>query len=102
MTRQRGDELGVTEGDHSDDMLGRDYLIHHSPDGLVPSDRIDRTGHSCWKSSYISLAENIAIEIASGKFDQVARAAFWVGSKACVTIPTCWDVSTVNLVSVRY
>ena len=67
---------------HGDDMTSRAYFSRDTLDGLGPSDRIDRTGHSCWKGSHGSVAENIAIEIASGNLDPVAAAAVrdWVNS----------------------
>lgn len=67
---------------HSDDMPGRDYFIHNMREGLGPSGRIDRSGRSCWKGSHCGVAENIAVEIVSGKLDQVVAGSVsgWVNS----------------------
>ena len=67
---------------HSDDMTGRGYFSHDTPEGLGPSERIDRAGYSCWKGSHYGVAENIAIETTSGGLDRVAAEAVrsWMNS----------------------
>ena len=67
---------------HSDDMTSRGYFSHDTPEGLGPSDRIDRAGYSCWKRSHYGVAENIAIEISLGTLEQAAAEAVrgWMNS----------------------
>ena len=67
---------------HSDDMTGRGYFGHDTPEGLGPSDRIDRAGYSCWKGSHYGVAENIAIETTLGDLDRTAAQAVrgWMNS----------------------
>ena len=76
------DQLGAVARAHSEDMTGRGYFSHDTPEGMGPSDRIDRAGYSCWKGSHYGVAENIAIEIASGDLDEVAAEAVqsWMDS----------------------
>ena len=76
------DQLAAVARAHSDDMTSRGYFSHDSPEGLGPSDRIDRAGYSCWKGSHYGVAENIAIETTSGGLDRVAAEAVrgWMNS----------------------
>ena len=76
------EQLAAVARAHSDDMTSRGYFSHDTPEGLGPSDRIDRAGYSCWKGSHYGVAENIAIEIASGDLDDVAAEAVhsWMNS----------------------
>ncbi len=79
----RWDErLAAVARAHSDDMTNRGYFSHDTPEGLGPSDRIDRAGYSCWKSTHYGVAENIAIETALGDPDRTAAEAVrgWVNS----------------------
>ena len=76
------EQLAAVARAHSDDMTSRGYFGHDTPEGLGPSDRIDRVGYSCWKGSHYGVAENIAIEITSGDLDEVAAEAVqsWMNS----------------------
>ena len=76
------DQLGVVARAHSDDMTRRGYFAHDSPEGLGPSDRIDRAGYSCWKGSHYGVAENIAIQPASSSIEKIADGAVlgWLNS----------------------
>ena len=67
---------------HSDDMTRRGYFSHDTPEGLGPSDRIDRAGYSCWKGSHYGVAENIAIETTLGNLDRTVAEAVrgWMDS----------------------
>ena len=87
-TRNGGDslrwdrELAAVARAHSDDMTQRGYFSHDTPEGLGPSDRIDRAGYSCWKGTHYGIAENIAIETTLGDPDRTAAEAVrgWVNS----------------------
>ena len=76
------EQLAVVARAHSDDMTSRGYFSHDTPEGLGPSDRIDRAGYSCWKGSHYGLAENIAIETTLGDLDRTAAEAIrgWMNS----------------------
>ena len=76
------EQLAAVARAHSDDMTSRGYFSHDTPEGLGPSDRIDRAGYSCWKGSHYGVAENIAIEIASSDLEEVAAEAVqsWMNS----------------------
>ena len=76
------DQLGAVARAHSEDMTRRNYFSHDTPEGLGPSDRIDKAGYSCWKGSHYGVAENIAIELADADLDHIARKAVqsWMNS----------------------
>ena len=76
------ERLGEVARAHSEDMTRRNYFSHDTPEGLGPSDRIDKAGYSCWKGSHYGVAENIAIELADADLDQIARKAVrsWMNS----------------------
>ena len=76
------DQLGAVARAHSEDMTRRNYFSHDTPEGLGPSDRIDKAGYSCWKGSHYGAAENIAIELADADLDHIARKAVqsWMNS----------------------
>lgn len=76
------DQLASVARAHSDDMTSRGYFSHDTPEGLGPSDRIDRAGYSCWKGSHYGVAENITVELASGNLDHLAAEAVqsWMNS----------------------
>ncbi len=76
------DQLGAVARAHSDDMTRRGYFSHDSPEGLGPSERIDRAGYSCWKGSHYGVAENIAIQPASSSIERIADGAVlgWLNS----------------------
>ena len=76
------ERLAAVARAHSDDMTSRIYFSHDTPEGLGPSDRIDRSGYSCWKSSHYGVAENIAIETTLGNIDRTAAEAVqgWMNS----------------------
>ena len=75
-------ELATVARVHSDDMTRRGYFSHDTPEGLGPSDRIDRAGYSCWKGSHYGVAENIAVETTLGNLDRTAAQAVqgWMNS----------------------
>lgn len=76
------DRLSDVARAHSDDMTSRGYFSHDNPEGLGPSDRIDRAGYNCWKGSHYGVAENIAIEFESKNVDKMANGAVvgWLNS----------------------
>ena len=76
------EQLAAVARAHSDDMTSRGYFSHDTPEGLGPSDRIDRAGYSCWKGSHYGVAENIAIETTLVNLDQAAAEAVsgWMNS----------------------
>ena len=76
------EQLAVVARAHSDDMTGRGYFSHDTPEGLGPSDRIDRAGYNCWKGTHYGVAENIAIETSLGNLDRTAAEAVqgWMNS----------------------
>ena len=76
------EQLAAVARAHSDDMTSRGYFSHDTPEGLGPSDRIDRAGYSCWKGSHYGVAENIAIETSLGNLDRTAAEAVqgWMNS----------------------
>ena len=76
------DRLGEVARAHSEDMTTRNYFSHDTPEGLGPSERIDKAGYSCWKGSHYGVAENIAIELADADLDRIARNAVrsWMNS----------------------
>ena len=76
------EQLAAVARAHSDDMTRRGYFSHDTPEGLGPSDRIDRAGYSCWKGSHYGVAENIAIETTLGNLDRTAAEAVrgWMNS----------------------
>ena len=87
-TKNRGAPLGWDEQlaavarAHSDDMTSRGYFSHDTPEGLGPSDRIDRAGYSCWKNTHYGIAENLAIETTLGDLDRTVAEAVrgWMNS----------------------
>ena len=76
------EQLAAVARAHSDDMTSRGYFSHDTPEGLGPSDRIDRSGYSCWKRSHYGVAENIAIETSLGTLELAAAEAVrgWMNS----------------------
>ena len=76
------EQLAAVARAHSDDMTSRGYFSHDTPEGLGPSDRIDRAGYSCWKRSHYGVAENIAIETTLGDLERTAAEAVrgWMNS----------------------
>ena len=76
------EQLAAVARAHSDDMTSRGYFSHDTPEGLGPSDRIDRSGYSCWKKSHYGVAENIAIETTLGDLERTAAEAVrgWMNS----------------------
>ena len=76
------EQLAAVARAHSDDMTRRSYFSHDTPEGLGPSDRIDRAGYSCWKGSHYGVAENIAIETTLDNLDRTAAEAVqgWMNS----------------------
>ena len=76
------EQLAAVARAHSDDMTRLGYFSHDTPEGLGPSDRIDRAGYSCWKGSHYGVAENIAIETTLGDLDRAAGEAVrgWMNS----------------------
>ncbi len=76
------DRLAAVARAHSDDMTNRGYFSHDTPEGLGPSERIDRSGYSCWKGTHYGVAENIAVELASGNLESIAADAVgsWMNS----------------------
>ena len=40
-------ELAEVARSHNRDMAERDYFAHKSPEGMFPSDRLEKMGHSC-------------------------------------------------------
>ena len=67
---------------HSDDMTGRGYFSHDTPEGLDPTDRLHRAGLNCRKGYRYGIAENIAIETTIGNLDRTAEEAVrgWINS----------------------
>ena len=76
------DQLSAVARAHSDDMTKRGYFDHENPEGLGPSDRIDRAGYNCWKGSHYGVAENITIELVSPSIERMADGAVqsWLNS----------------------
>ena len=76
------DRLSSIARAHSEDMTNRGYFDHDNPEGLGPSDRIDRAGYNCWKGSHYGVAENITIELESTSIDRMADGAVqgWLNS----------------------
>ena len=68
-------QLGGVARAHSDDMTERGYFSHDTPEGLGPTDRIEKSGYSCWKAGHWGIAENIAIEMASNNLNKIAASA---------------------------
>ena len=87
-TREGGSPLAWDEAlasvarAHSDDMTGRRYFSHDTPEGLDPTDRLHRAGLNCRKGYRYGIAENIAIETALGNLDRTAAEAVrgWMNS----------------------
>lgn len=87
-TKQGGSPLTWDEGlasvarAHSDDMTGRGYFSHDTPEGLEPTDRLQRAGLNCRKGYRYGIAENIAIETTLGNLDRTAAEAVrgWINS----------------------
>ena len=75
-------DLGAIARAHSEDMTRRRYFSHDTPEGLGPTDRIERAGYNCWKGSHYGVAENIAIELTDDSLDRMAAEAVrgWVNS----------------------
>ena len=69
------DKLGAVARDHSEDMTKRAYFSHDTPEGIGPSERIERAGYSCWKESHYGVAENITIVLADDSLDRMADEA---------------------------
>ncbi len=67
---------------HSDDMTGRSYFSHDTPEGLDPTDRLHRAGLNCRKGYRYGIAENIAIETTLRSLDRTAEEAVrgWMNS----------------------
>ena len=67
---------------HSDDMTNRNYFSHDTPEGLDPTDRLQRAGLNCRKGYRYGIAENIAIETSLGNLEQTAIEAVrgWMNS----------------------
>ena len=86
--QQGGSPLAWDEGlasvarAHSDDMTGRGYFSHDTPEGLDPTDRLHRAGLNCRKGYRYGIAENIAIETTLSNLDRTAAEAVrgWVNS----------------------
>ena len=79
----RWDErLGAIARSHSEDMTRRGYFSHDTPEGLGPTDRIEKAGYNCWKGSHYGVAENITIELTKDSLDRMAAGAVssWVNS----------------------
>ena len=76
------DQLSDVARAHSDDMTNRGYFDHGNPEGLGPSDRVDRAGYNCWKGTHYGVAENITIELESASIDRMADGAVqsWLNS----------------------
>ena len=51
---------------HSDDMAGRGYYDHISPEGFGPTNRLNQAGLSCRRATHYGIAENIHIELSDG------------------------------------
>ena len=64
------EQLAAVARAHSDDMTNRGYFSHDTPEGLGPSDRIDRAGYRCWKGTHYGVAENCQ---KSGTMSQIIR-----------------------------
>ena len=87
-TQQGGSPLAWDEGlasvarAHSDDMTGRGYFSHDTPEGLDPTDRLHRAGLNCRKGYRYGIAENIAIETTLGNLERTAAEAVrgWMNS----------------------
>ena len=69
------DKLGAVARVHSEDMTARNYFSHDSPEGLGPSERIERVGYSCRKESHYGVAENITIVLVGDSLDHMASDA---------------------------
>ena len=67
--------LGVVARAHSEDMTKRSYFSHHTPEGIGPSERIDRVGYNCRKVTHYGVAENITIVLVDDSLDRMARDA---------------------------
>ena len=78
----RDDHLGAIARAHSEDMTRRRYFSHDTPEGLGPTDRIERSGYNCWKGSHYGVTENITIELTEDSLDRMAEEAVrsWVNS----------------------
>ncbi len=76
------DRLATVARAHSDDMTSRGYFSHDTPEGLGPSERITRSGYSCWKGTHYGVAENITVELVSGSLESIANDAVgsWMNS----------------------
>ena len=76
------DGLASVARAHSDDMTGRNYFSHDTPEGLDPTDRLHRAGLNCGKGYRYGIAENIAIETSLGNLEQTAAEAVrgWINS----------------------
>ena len=76
------DQLGAVARTHSEDMTKRRYFDHDNPEGLGPSERINKAGYNCWKESHYGVAENITIQLVSGSVDIMADGAVqsWLNS----------------------
>ena len=69
------DSLGMVARAHSEDMTKRGYFSHDTPEGIDPSERIDRAGYSCWKDTHYGVAENITIVLVHDSLDRMASDA---------------------------
>ena len=69
------DRLGSVARAHSEDMTGRGYFDHDTPEGLDPTDRLHRAGHRCRKGTHVGIAENITIAFADDDSEQMASEA---------------------------
>ena len=56
------DRLAAVARAHSHDMDERGFFDHRTPEGLDPTDRLNRAGHRCRKGYRYGIAENIAVE----------------------------------------
>ena len=69
------DKLGVVARAHSEDMTKRAYFSHDTPEGLGPSERIERVGYNCWKDTHYGVAENITNVLVDESLDRMANDA---------------------------
>ncbi|MXZ90040.1 MAG: CAP domain-containing protein [Chloroflexi bacterium] len=78
------DDLASVARAHSNDMTERKYFDHDTPEGLDPTDRLHKAGFraKCEKQFRYGIAENLAIEIPSGRLEETANEAVrgWMGS----------------------
>ena len=68
-------KLSEVARNHSEDMAERAYFSHDTPEGDGPSERVDRSGYSCWKNNYYEVAENITVVLVDDSLDRMAEDA---------------------------